>query len=79
VTKLQKVSPRKMESEAVGQLRKLSHDLSNSLEIILQASYLLGEASLEGQAKEWVKLVDSASQDAVRVNREMREILRAQI
>ena len=58
------------------QLRRLCHDLSNSLETILQASYLLGKAELEPESKRWVEFIDKASRDAAQVNREIREILR---
>jgi K+-sensing histidine kinase KdpD len=67
-----------LQSETVAQLRTLSHDLSNYIETIMQASYLLAQAKLDDSSKKWLELVDKASQDAARVNREIREILRAQ-
>ena len=60
------------------QLRTLAHDLSNSLETILQACYLLNQAALDDNSRKWVQLIDSASADAARLNREIRAILRAQ-
>ena len=69
----QKLSP-----EVNRRLRTLAHDLSNSLETLLQASYLLGQVNLEPNAKKWVQMIDSASQEATRINREIREILRSQ-
>jgi signal transduction histidine kinase len=60
------------------QLRSLAHDLSNSLETIMQASYLLGQAELKEADKKWLGMVENASRDAARISREMREILRAQ-
>jgi signal transduction histidine kinase len=54
----------------------LAHDLSNSLETILQAAYLLGQAKLDDKSKKWAKLIDSAARDAVRLNRQIREILK---
>ena len=59
-------------------LRSLAHDLSNSIETIMQASYLLSQAKLDDANKKWVELIDSASRDAARINREIREILRSQ-
>jgi len=59
-------------------LHTLAHDLSNSLETILQAAYLLGEAKLEGNHKKWAQVIDTAARDAARINREIREILRDQ-
>jgi hypothetical protein len=58
------------------QTRTIAHDLSNSLEAILQASYLLSQAKLDPNSKRWVQLIDSASQEAARLNRELRKHLR---
>ncbi len=60
------------------QLRTLAHDLSNSIETIMQASYLLGQAAgLDPTNKKWVELIDNAARDAAKINREIREILRS--
>jgi signal transduction histidine kinase len=56
-------------------LRALAHDLSNSLETVLQAAYLLQEAKLDGQNKKWAQTIDAAARDAARINREIRKIL----
>ncbi len=69
---------RKLPDDVTTRLRTLAHDLSNSLETILQATYLLGQAELDGNCKKWAHLIDTASQDAARINREIREILRSQ-
>jgi len=42
----------------------------------MQASYLLGQSSLKDEEKKWVALIEDAAQDAARLNRELREILR---
>jgi hypothetical protein len=68
----------KLPSDVTRQLRALAHDLSNSLETILQASYLLEQLHLDGNAKKWAQLIDSAAKDAARVNREIRAILKSQ-
>ena len=68
----------KMPQEATLHLRSLAHDLSNSIETILQAAYLLTQAKLDGNCKKWAELIDTAAQDAARINREIREALRAQ-
>jgi signal transduction histidine kinase len=60
------------------QLRTLAHDLSNSIETIMQATYLLGQAKLDDTNNKWVGLIDSASRDAARINREIRDVLRSQ-
>ena len=66
-----------VENETVMRLRVLAHDLSNSLEAILQATYLLGHAKLDADARRWAQLIDKASQDAARTNREIRKLLRS--
>jgi signal transduction histidine kinase len=58
-------------------LRKLAHDLSNSLETILQASYLLSRSPLEGNTLKWAQLIETSSAEAARLNREIRELLRS--
>ena len=68
----------KLQTETVTRLRGLSHDLSNYIETIMQASYLLGQAKLDENNQKWLDMVDKAAQDAARINREIREILRAQ-
>jgi hypothetical protein len=57
-------------------LRALAHDLSNSIETIMQASYLLAQMKLDENAKRWSDLIDQAGRDAAKINREIREILR---
>ena len=64
-------------ADEVARLRVLAHDLSNSLEAILQATYLLQQAKLEGDSRRWVQLIDASSQEAARINREIRNLLRS--
>jgi hypothetical protein len=68
----------KLPPQVTSQLRLLVHDLSNSLETILQAAYLLEQAELNATTKKWATLIDQAAQDAARANREIREVLRSQ-
>ena len=67
----------KIPPEVSTRLRTLAHDLSNAIETVMQAGYLLGQAKLEGDTKKWVALIDAASRDAARINRDIRDILRA--
>ena len=64
-------------AEINAKLRALAHDLSNSIETIMQASYLLAQMKLDENTKRWADLIDQAGRDAARINREIREILRA--
>jgi len=68
----------KMPPEVNAKLRALAHDLSNSIETVMQASYLLAQAKLEGDSKRWLELIDNAIRQAAGINREIREILRSQ-
>jgi K+-sensing histidine kinase KdpD len=64
-------------AKVIARLRTLAHDLSNSLEAIMQASYLLGQAKLGGESKRWAQLLESSSEEAARINREIRRLLRS--
>ena len=64
--------------ETVSTLRTLSHDLSNSIETIMQAAYLLAQVKLDDDNRRWLELIDRAAHDAARINRKIREILRTQ-
>jgi hypothetical protein len=67
----------KIPQEAGAEIRRLAHDLSNSLEIILQASYLLQLSTLDDAGKKWAAMVDQGSQQAAEVNRQLREYVRS--
>jgi signal transduction histidine kinase len=69
--------PKAIQGETIAQMRTLAHDLSNSIETVMQASYLLAQAPLDDANKRWVELIDKAARDAARINREIRDILRA--
>lgn len=71
-------SPRNLPEDVNRHLRTLAHDLSNSIETILQAAYLLNQAKVDGNTKKWAKLIDTAAQDAAKINQQIREILRSQ-
>ena len=61
----------------IAHLRTMAHDLSNSLEAIMQASYLLGQGKLEPESKRWAQLIETSSNEAARINCEIRKALRA--
>jgi nitrogen-specific signal transduction histidine kinase len=68
----------KLPPDVIMQLRSLAHELSNSLETILQAAYLLNQVKLDSNSHKWTQMIDTAAQDAARVNREIRRILKTQ-
>jgi nitrogen-specific signal transduction histidine kinase len=67
----------KIPEALVKELRTLAHDLSNALETIVQATYLISQAGPPENTRRWVQLIDDASQDAVKINNKLREIMRA--
>jgi DNA-binding MarR family transcriptional regulator len=70
---------KKIPLELAKQLRVLAHDLSNSLETIVQATYLLSQSNPpDHNTRRWVQLIDQSCQEAVRLNHKLREILRSQ-
>ena len=70
-------SSAKIPPEINTKLRSLAHDLSNSVETIMQASYLLAQSKLDDTSKKWAEMIDHASRDCAKINREIREILKA--
>jgi signal transduction histidine kinase len=68
----------KIPPEINARLRTLAHDLSNAIETVMQASYLLAQGKLDDTNAKWLGLIDQAVRDAARINREIRDILRAQ-
>jgi len=63
--------------EHAQELRRLSHDLSNALEIILQTSYLLSTVELDENASKWRAMLDSGVQKATGINRDLRDFVRS--
>ncbi|HEY1745115.1 MAG TPA: hypothetical protein VGG18_18255 [Granulicella sp.] len=62
--------------EVAIEIRRLAHDLSNSLEIIVQTSYLLSMAELKEPASSWLRMLDSGVQKALDLNQELREYVK---
>ena len=58
------------------EVRRLAHDLSNALEIIVQTSYLLSMAELKPPADDWLRMLDSGVQKALGINQELREYIK---
>src|SRR5438270_4510831 len=69
---------KKLNPDITAQLRKLAHDLSNSIETVIQASYLLNQTKLDPQSKKWARMIEAAADEAAHINRGLREVLRSQ-
>ena len=59
------------------ELRTLAHDLSNSIEMIMQAAYLLNQGKLDDTSKKWAEMIDNGARDAAKINRDIRDVLRS--
>ena len=58
------------------EIRRLAHDLSNALEIIVQTSYLLNMAELKEPASDWLHMLDSGVAKALELNLQLREYIK---
>ena len=58
------------------EIRKMAHDLSNALEIIVQTSYLLSTADLKEPASDWLGMLDSGVAKALELNAQLREYIK---
>ncbi len=59
------------------QIRKLAHDLSNALEIVVQTGYLLSTADLKSPASDWLRMLDSGTQKALEINLQLRNFIKS--
>jgi hypothetical protein len=59
-------------------IRRLSHDLSNALEVVLQTNYLLGMMDAGGneESRKWRAMLDQGVAQATQINRQLREYVR---
>jgi hypothetical protein len=63
-------------TEQAQEIRRLAHDLSNALEVILQTSYLLGTLPLDANGQQWHGMLDKGVRQAAAINQQLREYLR---
>ncbi|GGG64332.1 hypothetical protein [Edaphobacter dinghuensis] len=59
------------------EIRKLAHDLSNALEIIVQTSYLLSTTEMKEPASDWLRMLDGGVQKALDLNISLRNYIKA--
>ncbi len=58
------------------EIRKLAHDLSNALEIVVQTGYLLSTADLKSPASDWLRMLDTGTQKALEINVNLRNFIK---
>ncbi len=68
--------PQQIPEELALEVRRLTHDLSNALEIIVQTSYLLNLAGLKEPAAEWLRMLDSGVARTLEINKQLREYIK---
>jgi hypothetical protein len=66
----------KIPEDLAVEMRRLAHDLSNALEIIVQTSYLLNTVDLKEPASDWLRLLDSGVQKALDLNLDLRTYIK---
>ena len=59
------------------EMRKLAHDLSNALEIIVQTSYLLSTTEMKAPASDWLRMLDGGVQKALDINMALRNYIKS--
>ncbi len=58
------------------EIRKLAHDLSNALEIVVQTGYLLSTADLKSPSSDWLRMLDTGTQKALEINMNLRNFIK---
>jgi hypothetical protein len=58
--------------EDAAEIRRLIHDLSNALEIIVQTSYLLSMGEEDPTRKQWLGMLDGGVKQASTLSGELR-------
>ena len=66
----------KIPEELALEVRKMAHDLSNALEIIVQTSYLLSTVELKEPASDWLKMLDGGVEKALNINGALRDYIK---
>jgi hypothetical protein len=69
--------PCEIPEEIALEIRKLSHDMSNALEIVVQTSYLLGTVELKEPGSEWLQMMEIGVRKALEINLALRTYIKA--
>jgi hypothetical protein len=59
------------------EIRKLAHDLSNALEVIVQTSYLLGTVEMKEPGSDWLRMLDNGVRKALDINLALRSYIKS--
>lgn len=58
------------------EIRRLAHNLSNALEIIVQTSFLLSTTEMKEPASDWLHMLEGGVQKALDINLELRKYIK---
>ena len=58
------------------EMRRIAHDLSNALEIVIQTSYLLSTIEMKEPASDWLRMLEGGVQKAMNLNLELRAYIK---
>ena len=70
-------APAEIPEDLALEIRKLAHDLSNALEIIVQTSFLLGTVELKEPGSDWLRMLDNGVRKALDINLALRTYIKA--
>ena len=76
VSTTQATNVEKIPEDISVEMRRIAHDLSNALEIIVQTSYLLSTAELREPASEWLRMLDGGVEKAMKLNLSLRNYIK---
>ena len=68
--------PDKIPEDLSVEMRRIAHDLSNALEIIIQTSYLLGTVELKEPATDWLRMLEDGVRKAMELNLTLRTYIK---
>ena len=71
------VSEESIPADIAVEVRKLVHELSNSLEVIVQTSYLLGTLGMKEPASDWLRMMDDGVRRAMDINLSLRDFIKS--
>ncbi|QNI37486.1 hypothetical protein [Edaphobacter albus] len=74
--KNQSLSSETIPPDLATEIRKLAHELSNALEIIVQTSYLLGTLNLKEPGSDWLRMMDNGVHKAMDINLSLRNYIK---
>ena len=68
--------PEQIPEDLAIEIRKLAHDLSNALEIIVQTSFLLSTTEMKEPGSDWLRMLDGGVQKALDINVALRAYIK---